>query len=201
LKKHLNITWWVKLEKTLKYDKSNFRYIQGVFENKHSNDLNVLESNEEFKSSLARIEYDLIQALKDKKLKDTIPLLEPLTLEHSTIYGYKIVELITKAQLVDEGNFQMHCVGGYKPTPKCRIFSVRWENSEGEFRHTMEVNTQKVLQSQGKRRRAVAEYPEKDAKMLQHIENYLLQAMNQVHTEKIKNIPEEDLMLDSLFDD
>jgi hypothetical protein len=194
------VKWWLNLAKKFKYNKSDYLFIQGAFENNFKNECDVLQPHDEFLISLENIENELSRMLKNKALKESVPIIEPLNLEYKEIYGFKIVELVTVRQLKDEGDFQMHCVGGYKPTPKKRIFSIRWENSEGELRQTVQVSSEQVIQSQGKHRKSIAQYSEKEHKTLKHIENYLVQSMNQIHSEKIRKMSEEDLMLDELFE-
>jgi hypothetical protein len=71
---------------------------------------------------------------------------------------YKVVQLLTNKDLIEEGRTLSHCVGTY--TNNCLnrgsyIFSLRWEqeNEESTSLITIEVNANTIRQKKGKKNR------------------------------------------------
>jgi len=81
-----------------------------------------------------------IKSIQLKKLENSKWLVEPIEIPKDTLpFGlgskWEIVELFTRQVLIEEGEYQHHCVGGYDVRENHRIFSIRQEN----FRYTVDI--------------------------------------------------------------
>lgn len=194
--------FWIDIAKKYKYNDADLDYLIGRFESDHYKIL-FNPHNEEsisYKTLLNSLETALDLEVKQKKLKKSIPYVTPVQLEYDEIYGYKIYELYNQNLLDDEGNFQKHCIAGYRPNENVKLFSIRWEDK----RHTIMVSTNNgqkfsVAQSCGYKNKSKNNYDEKTRNALDDIEKFIVSSVEKSKRKQTEK-SEEDVLLDELFE-
>lgn len=125
------------------------------------------------------IDFEEIQSVLERAEIDWNKILiEPIELPEFS-GGWQCIELITSSMLLEEGQYNNHCVGGYADVIEnkdCRIFSFR----KGTIRHTVQYYHAKykkiwqIEQSCGKNNCDKISYSSVDAKYLRYNELLLL---------------------------
>lgn len=188
--------FWIRQKSKYKYNKIDLNFVIGKFENLHCRILN--DTRIDIKNKFIYLEELLDFEIQTKKRNELISYVEPISLEYNKIYGYEIKELYNQRLLDDEGNYQKHCVAGYRPNNNVRLFSIRW----GEKRHTTmiaktkESASFKVSQSCGFKNKHKNNYDEKTKQAINDIETFLVNSLNKQKIDK----SEEDIFMDQVFE-
>jgi hypothetical protein len=123
---------------------------------------------------------EFIKLIEFKKLENSKWLVKPLKLPELP-FGlkstWKVVELHTRQQLIQEGEYQRHCVGGYTVSETHRIWSLRKDN----LRYTVEVSyynsTWRVNQARGRHNSRIESYDEVTQRDLNILVTWLISSI------------------------
>jgi hypothetical protein len=127
---HYSIINWFKylnLDKQLEL----FKFIENLINVEGKWVIGVLESIDEFENWKSNYDLNLLKEritklINDNKVKLNKVLVTPLPINRHYL-ECEVIELVTPLQLLDEGKYNNHCVGGYSNSlnENRRIFSIR----------------------------------------------------------------------------
>lgn len=112
--------------------------------------------------NLELVKLEITNIINSAKTRLNKVLVTPLPIERHYL-ECAVIELVTPLQLLDEGKYNNHCVGGYSNSlnDKHRIFSIRIDKYRFtcEFRCTKPVNTWYIVQCKAFNNTTPDKYP------------------------------------------
>ena len=192
--KYLNISLKRKITKIKDIIKI-FDWIENEY--KHTQNYHFafgfLEDFDFFNNDFNDVIETLKSKVKNKNLKENEKLVTPLK-TISSFYGFTIMELKTKKQQNNEAKFMMNCIGGKVINENSRMFSVRWEVNNVEYRHCIHFvkmnNYWKIRESRGFKNVSKESYDEMTKATINSIEQKILKDFRK-KSKSIKEIENE----------